>query len=159
MRQSGLVQFHCNNRRHWLIVAPLPARLRAERPARCRLTGRRASRLQHAIVQAVAQQLPGGAQKRISSEPPWYHGKFRVMSSRLADWLSRPEDVRPARQVVQLLWKYPGNVSSLVAHEAAQCVAFRAAATTVMYGPVLEDEVSHKEPCFYWHTPTKGTIL
>eukprot|EP00884_Botryococcus_braunii_P022571 jgi/Botrbrau1/8999/Bobra.0148s0102.1 len=62
------------------------------------------------------------------------------MSSRLADWLSCPEDVRPARQVVQLLWKYPGNVSSLVAHEAAQCVAFRAAATTVMYGPKLEHE-------------------
>lgn len=94
-------------------------------------------------TQAATQQIQGGPQKRRSSELPWYYGKYRIMSSRLADWLSCPEDVRPARQVVQLLWKYPGNVSSLVAHEAAQCVAFRAAATTVLYGPVLAYEVTH----------------
>lgn len=95
-------------------------------------------------AQAATQQVQGGPKKRRSSELPWYYGKYRIMSSRLADWLSCPEDVRPARQVVQLLWKYPGNVSSLVAHEAAQCVAFRAAATTVLYGPVLEYEVNYQ---------------
>lgn len=107
-----------------------------------RCLSRRLRRLQCTVVQAAVQKKPSGTEKRRPTEPPWYHGKFRVMSSRLADWLSCPEDVRPARQVVQLLWKYPGNVSNLVAHEAAQCVAFRAAATTVMYGPSLEHEVS-----------------
>ena len=93
-------------------------------------------------VVAVLQEGPTRYSKpRKLSEPPWYDGKFRVLAARLAGWLASPEEERHAYQVVHLLWTHPGNVNSLRASEAAQCVAFRAAATWLVYGELPESEV------------------
>lgn len=88
-------------------------------------------------VSAVVQQNPKVATPR--KEPPWYNGKFSVLSSKLARWMTNPEQhERYASEVVYWLWTGTGNVSSLRASEAAQCVAFRAAAIRAMYGALPE---------------------
>jgi hypothetical protein len=88
-------------------------------------------------VYAVVQNNPKVSAPR--KEPPWYNGKFNILSSNLARWMTTPGGHEwQAREVVKMLWTGMGNVSSLRASEAAQCVAFRAAALRAMYGALPE---------------------